>query len=233
MINLSHKNTALLVFSFSAELETNRKYIFGKRHKKENTAFFKFLLAQTKKLAAQSGADVFWVDEHQQTGVDFSTRFTNAFQKLFDAGYENVVSIGNDCPGLSSELLREAIEKLQQKNMVLGPSKDGGVYLLGMNRSVFDREKFQNLPWQTASLHKGLRKYADLQNLDFNLLEELIDLDSGKDVRQYSKCNPLTLLSRFFKAIVASLKSKIGILNDFIPSSYCTSYIGLRAPPKV
>ncbi|MCG2462691.1 DUF2064 domain-containing protein [Flavobacteriaceae bacterium F89] len=232
-MNFSSKNTALLVFSFSAELETNRKYIFGKGHKKENITFFKFLLAQTKKLAAQSGADVFWVDEHQQTGVDFSMRFTNAFQKLFDAGYENVVSIGNDCPDLSSELLQEAIEKLRQRNMILGPSKDGGVYLLGMNSSAFDREKFQNLPWQTPSLQMGLRKYVDLQNLDFNLLEELNDLDSGKDVRQYSICNPLTLLSLFFKAIVSSIKSKIRILNDFIPASHRSSYFGLRAPPKV
>lgn len=89
-VNLGQQNTALLVFSLSADNEITRESIFNKHQKKENAAFFDILIQQTKDLAYQSGIDVFWVDEHQQIGIDFSSRFVNAFQRLFDKGYENV-----------------------------------------------------------------------------------------------------------------------------------------------
>ena len=122
-------NTALLVFSLSAEREISRKSIFDTANRKAHVALFNVLIEQTKKMASQSGIDIFWIDEHQQTGNDFSTRFTNAFQRLFDAGYDNVVSIGNDSPDLTIQLLQEAIQKIASRKMVIGPSNDGGIYL--------------------------------------------------------------------------------------------------------
>ncbi|MCK0192367.1 hypothetical protein MWU84_20465, partial [Arenibacter sp. F20364] len=71
-VNLGQQNTALLVFSLSADNEITRESIFNKHQKKENVAFFDILIQQTKDLAYQSGIDVFWVDEHQQIGIDFS-----------------------------------------------------------------------------------------------------------------------------------------------------------------
>lgn len=232
-MNIKKKDTALLVFSLSAEQEIRRKTIFGKNYKNEERTFFNLLIKQTERLASESGIDVFWVDEHRQRGIDFSTRFTNAFQNLFDAGYENVVSIGNDCADLTIQVLQGAIKKLQKRRLVLGPSKDGGVYLLGMNKTVFDRRAFLKLPWQTTSLCIGLQKYANSRNLAFDLLATFSDLDSAKDVVKYSKSNSSTLLSRFFKAIIESIKFTFEILNDFIPSDFKYSYVGLRAPPKV
>ncbi len=232
-MNLNQKNTALLVFSLSAEREVERKYIFDKQFKKENTTFFKLLINQTKQLAQQSGVDVFWVNEHQQTGFDFSTRFTNAFQKLFDLGYKNVISIGNDCPDLSHEILQDAIEKLRTKQIVLGPSKDGGVYLLGIKKAAFDNAKFLKLPWQTSALKLGLEKYLNSEKIAYDLLHELTDIDSGKDVGFFAKSSPSTVLVRFYKAIIASMKIVVRAVNDFRKFSYEYSYVGLRAPPSV
>lgn len=232
-VNLGQQNTALLVFSLSAEKEITRKSIFNKHQKKENAAFFNILIQQTKDLAYQSGIDVFWVDEHQQIGIDFSSRFVNAFQRLFDKGYENVVSIGNDCPDLTHQLLQDAIEKVQTKKLVLGPSRDGGIYLLGINRNIFDITKFQELPWQTARLQQSLEKYVQLEEEDCYLLDELNDLDFCKDVFNYVRLNPSTIISRFFEAIKLSIRIIIPVVNDFIRSLLSYSYVNFRAPPSV
>ena len=232
-MKLDKKNTALLVFSLSAEKEIIRKTIFYKHQKKENTVFFKLLIQQTKAIADQSGIDVFWVDEHQQIGNDFATRFGNAFQRLFDLGYENVVSIGNDCPDLTHQLMQDAIEKVQTRKLVLGPSRDGGIYLLGINKNIFDITKFQQLPWQTSSLQQSLEKYVQLEEEDCYLLDELNDLDICKDVFNYVRLNPSTIISRFFEAIKLSIRIIIPVVNDFIRSLLSYSYVNFRAPPSV
>ncbi|MEO9891424.1 DUF2064 domain-containing protein [Aurantibacter sp.] len=232
-MNSNQKNTALLVFSLSAEQEVRRKSIFGHNAKKENSAFFNLLIKQTKELAANSGVDVFWVDEHQQQGVDFGTRFSNAFQNIFDAGYENVVSIGNDCPDLSVEVLNDAIQKLERNNLVFGPTQDGGVYLLGINKIAFEQQQLVNLLWQTSKLRSSIECYADSNNFTFDALSTFIDLDTEQDVQYYAKYNSSSLLSRFYKAVIALLKRTF---KNFIPTIPCTpkySHVGLRAPPTV
>ena len=226
-------NTALLVFSLSVEKEVSRKSIFGKGDREANVAFFNVLIGQTRKLASQSGIDVFWIDEEQQTGNDFSTRFTNALQKLFDAGYENVLSIGNDSPDLTIQLLQEAILKLRSKKMVIGPSKDGGIYLFGLNKGTFDRTVLQGLPWQTSLLFTGLQDYINVQKLDVEILQELKDIDTLEDMVQYALSNPTVMLSKLFMAIKATIKNVWGTNNDGVPSFCKPSYVGLRAPPVV
>ncbi len=229
-VKLDQKNTALLVFSLSAEMEICRKSIFHRHQKRENTAFFNLLIQETKDLAYQSGIDVFWVDEHQQIGDDFSSRFANAFQGLFDKGYENVVSIGNDCPDMTHQLLQDAIEKVRTKRLVIGPSKDGGVYLLGINRQIFDKIKFQQLPWQTSGLQHGLVKYFNSQKIECYLFHELNDLDLFRDVLHYAKSNPSRIISRFFKVITISKRSVLPVANNLIQSLLRYSYMGLSPP---
>lgn len=229
----NQKNTALLVFSLSKEREVERKAILEGPYKKGNKTLFSLLIEQTKKLALQSGIDVFWIDEHQQTGPDFSSRFTNAYQRLFDQGYENVVSIGNDCPDLTIELLTDAIASLRNKSMVLGPSSDGGVYLLGINRAVFDKDSFHRLPWQAEALQQGLETYGQTQDSEVEWLQELSDIDSFKDLRDYVQTSPSTVVGRLFKAIMESKRVVFSIFNDLIPSFFKYSHIGLRAPPIV
>jgi glycosyltransferase A (GT-A) superfamily protein (DUF2064 family) len=229
----NQKETALLVFSYSREKESERKAIFRGHHKKGNGALFNLLIEQTEKLALQSGIDVFWIDEHQQTGPDFASRFTNAYQRLFDQGYENVVSIGNDCPDLTIELLTDAVASLRHNAMVLGPSFDGGVYLLGINRAIFDRDSFYWLPWQTQALQQGLETYGQTQEIEVEWLQELSDIDSLMDLRDYTQTSPLSVVARLFRAIMESKGVVFPIFNDLIPSFFKYSHISLRAPPIV
>ena len=226
-------NTALLVFSLSAKKEKERKAIFGKKYKQDNEKIFDLLIQKTQNIAYRSGVDVIWMDEHQQQGDSFSEKISNAFQKLFKAGYQNVISIGNDCPDLSIDILKYSIEELKTKKMVLGPAKDGGVYLLGIHKSVFDKSKFFQLPWQKDSLLKGFIDYAKDRNLHLVLLKYLRDLDSFKDVFLYSKEKPSTDFSRLLKTILTSQKGTYFSSDDTISSTSCHTYNGLRAPPQV
>tara|TARA_Y100001001_G_scaffold66354_2_gene63974 strand:- start:14416 stop:15114 length:699 start_codon:yes stop_codon:yes gene_type:complete len=226
-------NTALLVFSLSAEREISRKSIFDTANRKAHVALFNVLIEQTKKMASQSGIDIFWIDEHQQTGNDFSTRFTNAFQRLFDAGYDNVVSIGNDSPDLTIQLLQEAIQKIASRKMVIGPSNDGGIYLFGLNEEFFDKKELQGLPWQTSFLFNGLKDYINAQNIDVEILPELKDIDTLEDLVDYTVSNPTTILSMLFMVIKATMKSVSDTAHDFVLSLFKPLYVGLRAPPVV
>ncbi|MCK0160047.1 DUF2064 domain-containing protein [Allomuricauda sp. F6463D] len=230
----NQKKTALLVFSLSREKEIERKAIFHGHHKKGNRVLFHLLIEQTKKLAHHCGIDAIWMDEHQQTGPDFASRFTNAYQRLFDEGYENVVSIGNDCPDLTIELLTDAVASLRNNSMVLGPSSDGGVYLLGINRAVFDKDSFHRLPWQIETLQQGLETYGQTQDIEVEWLQELRDIDSFKDLREYVQTGPSTVVARLFRAIMESMRIIVfSIFKDVIPSFFKYSHIGLRAPPIV
>ncbi|MGB6150399.1 MAG: DUF2064 domain-containing protein, partial [Pricia sp.] len=146
-------DTAVLIFSLSARREAERKRVFGRGKKQSASEFFDILIGRTKKLAAASGADVFFIDEDRQQGHTFGERYANAFQEVFDKGYTNVVSIGNDAPDLTAETLRKAIDEIQHNDLVVGPSTDGGVYLLGLNRSIFNTDEFLKLPWLKDSLY--------------------------------------------------------------------------------
>ena len=79
-----------------------------------------------------------------QEGTAFDQRIVDAFRKAFDLGYTNAVMIGGDSPTTRKQHLDEAFKILREpdkpkESLVLGPSSDGGVYLIGLRKgSAFD-----------------------------------------------------------------------------------------------
>lgn len=124
-----------------------------------------------------------------QYGSDLGSRMENAFSELFSLGYEKVLIIGSDLLDLNKHHIEYAFEALNQHDMVLGPSKDGGYYLLGMKS--FHENIFKNKNWGTESVLKDTLK--DLENIDVQLLEELNDIDTFEDMKHYKQ------LERFYK----------------------------------
>lgn len=121
-----------------------------------------------------------------QSGDELGTRMANAFeQKLMQ--YEKVVIIGSDCPDISTNILEQAFEALNQQDVVLGPAQDGGYYLLGMKQLV--PELFQNKPWSTDHVLEATIQDLKNLNLKYSLLPELNDIDDYEDLKQ----------SRFFE----------------------------------
>jgi glycosyltransferase A (GT-A) superfamily protein (DUF2064 family) len=76
--------------------------------------------------------------------------------------------------------LLKAFENLDKKPIVLGPSYDGGYYLLGMNRMV--NELFYNKNWGSPSVFQDTINNLDQLSLEYSLTEKLNDVDEEKDL---------------------------------------------------
>ncbi|MDP5119965.1 MAG: DUF2064 domain-containing protein [Spirosomaceae bacterium] len=204
---MNHKfdKTVLMVFSLSVAGEYQRKPHSGFRKTAASVAVINQCIKHTQAIANDSEIELLWFSEEQQRGKTFAERYKNAIKFCFDAGYERVVSIGNDSPDLTADIIREAAEKLLTHNIVAGPAEDGGVYLLGLNKATFDENLFVNLPWQQDSLYTAILETAETQNLSVVSLASLIDLDDVQSVNTYISRNPSSkigwLLSQFNKIV--------------------------------
>ena len=185
------KKTAILIFANSAEKEAERKSFLS-------ADVFSALNNQTLKKVKKSGIDYFLISEKQQVGNSFGERFSNAIESVFNNGFENVITIGNDTPHLKTHHLIDTLQQLEKNDLILGPSKDGGFYLMGIKKEHFHKETFLKLPWQTNRLQKCISSKATAKNLEIKFLELLNDLDTKEDIK--------TILNSFKKISFSILK---------------------------
>jgi glycosyltransferase A (GT-A) superfamily protein (DUF2064 family) len=82
-----------------------------------------------------------------QEGDDPGARMANSFAEMFAKGHDRVVILGTGTPSLPIDILYRAFELLRDRDLVLGPSLDGGYYLIGA-RSLIP-EMFRGIPWGT------------------------------------------------------------------------------------
>jgi hypothetical protein len=115
-----------------------------------------------------------------QRGVSLGERMGNALEDVFNAGYTPEVLMGTDIPTLPLDFLREALEALKKKDIVIGPSVDGGYYLVGMGRP--QRRLFEGISWGTPGvLNQTLRRIRKM-GLTFACLEGWYDVDTPEDI---------------------------------------------------
>ena len=127
--------------------------------------------------------DIFEIKHFQkalQSEGDLGQRMQNAFEAAFSQGYEKVCIIGSDCYELDTNILEEAFAQLEKEDVVIGPAKDGGYYLLGMRK--MHAPFFQNKKWSTSSVLSDTLNDLKKTNLSFSLLPELTDVDEEKDL---------------------------------------------------
>ncbi len=86
-------------------------------------------------------------DLHPQAQTDLGDRMAKAFDWSFGEGATRTVLLGTDIPTLPAEHVRQAFCLLREKELVLGPSADGGYYLIGLVRPF--PEIFQDIDWST------------------------------------------------------------------------------------
>lgn len=119
-----------------------------------------------------------WSTRPQVDGI-LGQRLFQAFKEAFDEGALGVQVIGTDCPDLTTNDLLEAERMLGQCDVVIGPARDGGYWLLGMRR--FIPELFADIPWSTNRvLALTLQRARDL-SLRVHLLRTLNDIDTEAD----------------------------------------------------
>jgi rSAM/selenodomain-associated transferase 1 len=119
-----------------------------------------------------------------QRGDKFGERLCSAVEDLFKCGFESVCLIDSDSPTVPAENFTEAVELLSttEDRVVLGPSDDGGYYLIGVRKQ--HRHLFEQIDWSTERvLNQTMERAADL-GLEVKLLPAGYDVDDAASLRR-------------------------------------------------
>jgi hypothetical protein len=127
------------------------------------------------------------VDVIAQRGGDLGQRLACVFEDVFRVGVNTAVVIGSDLPDLPPRLLEAALASLDEDDdrVVLGPSPDGGYYLVGMNRPHPDL--FEGIDWSTDRVLTQTLDAARAHGIDVVLIEPWADVDEPRDLTQLAE----------------------------------------------
>jgi rSAM/selenodomain-associated transferase 1 len=127
-----------------------------------------------------------WLGNEQacvpQQGNDLGERMEQAFEQVFQEGYERAVLIGSDIPELSTSIIDEAFTSLNGHDAVVGPAADGGYYLIGFTAKTFLPTVFHDIVWSTSTVcDETLGKFKQ-SGQRVHLLPKLHDVDTKDDL---------------------------------------------------
>ena len=122
----------------------------------------------------------FTYQKKQQLGNNLGTRMQNAFKWGFDEGYKKIVIIGTDLWDITTSLLEDAFTQLDSSDYVIGPSFDGGYYLLGCKK--FNEKLFTKKNWSSPSVYEETMK--EISGKSVALLGKKNDIDTLEDLNQ-------------------------------------------------
>ena len=111
---------------------------------------------------------------------DLGIKLNHAFGKGFKQGFKRIIIIGSDLPGLSSSLITQGFQQVEQYPLVLGPARDGGYYLIGLNSP--QPQLLTKMSWSTPEVLSETIDRAHQSNLSYYLLKEMQDIDDYEDV---------------------------------------------------
>lgn len=117
-----------------------------------------------------------------QTGKDLGEKMMNAFKQTFEEGFQKVLIIGSDCPDLTNTVLHEAFESLKTHDAVIGPSFDGGYYLIGFKKKTFLPDIFEELEWGASTVFKKTMATLKKNGYAVHILQKWRDIDRIKDL---------------------------------------------------
>lgn len=147
-----------------------------------------------------------------QKGADLGERMHHALKRGFSLGFKKVILLGCDAPTLPIAYIQEAIDHLDLKHLVLGPSRDGGYYLLGATPPPPDL--FFNIPWGTGTVLKDSLDRLSHTNDPCHLLPYWYDVDRPEDLSFLKR--HLTILSKEGKDIPKETEKRFKDLEPYL-----------------
>lgn len=115
-----------------------------------------------------------------QVGQDLGERMLNAFNFVLEK-HTAACIIGSDCPTLSVEILEQSFSNLNNSDYTVGPSTDGGYYLLGIRKGIAYENLFSDIEWSTPSVLTTTFERFDKNKGSYTQLPVLTDIDEEKD----------------------------------------------------
>ncbi len=146
----------------------------------------------------------------EQVGDDLGARMSNAFQSALGAPYQSAVIIGTDIPGITAQLISSALKSLQDHDVVLGPTEDGGYYLIGLRSP--SPQLLEQIPWSTDAVFSLTQEKAKAMGLSLKTLPMLRDLDTIEDLQafiQESKDKKNQIFSSRTKNVLLELEKRV------------------------
>jgi len=119
-----------------------------------------------------------------QRGDGFGERLLLATEDLLRVGFQSCCLIDSDSPTVTAEVYREAVDALQSKaeRVVLGPTDDGGYYLIGMKHAY--ASLFADIDWSTARVFDQTMARARKIGLEIHVLPSFFDVDDRAALRR-------------------------------------------------
>lgn len=123
---------------------------------------------------------------HTQMGVGLGERMLHALDDAFSDGAERAVLIGTDHPTLPVEYVAQAFEAVSSpETVVLGPTHDGGYYLVGMSRSY--PELFMGMTYSHPEVLEETLDRATATDASVTLLRSWYDVDDPASLQQLAE----------------------------------------------
>lgn len=118
--------------------------------------------------------------KQKQVDASLGERMSSALNDTLQKGYYKAVLIGTDIYELTTDIINSAFKMLDNADVVLGPAKDGGYYLIGMKKPHL--EIFEISEWSTDKVLSETLELVKKEGLGYQLLTPLNDIDEPEDL---------------------------------------------------
>ncbi len=180
---------SLIVFARTPELGKVKTRLAASLGTKKALVIYKKLLTGTLSITANINANIniYWSEKapnnKYQIGNDLGERMHHAILTEMSKPHK-VCLIGTDTPTLTPTLIKQAFNKLAKYDIVFGPAKDGGYYLVAC-KAPPPKELFLHKKWSHNNVLTEALEICKLNNLTVSLLPVLMDIDTEEDYHKW------------------------------------------------
>jgi rSAM/selenodomain-associated transferase 1 len=139
-----------------------------------------FPIEKQKKFRKWLGSTLLFLS---QNGADLGERMKNSFTDVFTKGFTRAVLIGSDSPDLPKKYVEQAFSILQTKDVVLGPTIDGGYYLIGFHTKTFTPSAFEDIQFGNQTVFQETVMKIKQAHRSLGLLPIWNDVDTITDLK--------------------------------------------------
>ena len=118
-----------------------------------------------------------------QEGKNLGDKMKNAFISVYKNTNCPAILFGSDIPQIDKNLLELYIDKLKEFPAVIGPSIDGGYYLIGFQKKIFTEDTFKNVDWSTSKVYEQTISKFKKNNINYYTGPVLQDIDNAEDLK--------------------------------------------------
>jgi rSAM/selenodomain-associated transferase 1 len=131
-----------------------------------------------------------------QEGSSLGQRMKNALVKAFEDNFSRAILVGSDSPDLPADFLIQALQSLDSHHAVIGPSSDGGYYLIGFSKAHFLPEAFDGISWSTENVFQQTMDILEGYSKNVHILPQWFDVDTPADLRELINRNRNTAFDK-------------------------------------